>query len=280
MRCRFREEERRHHGQDHPGRLERLLDRDLHRLCRRHRTRRVHRPPVEVPRVREERPARRPDALHPEGQGRHQDLRQRAARRLGPRRQAVRSAQGLGHDRLHRQHGARQEGRRHAGRAAEHELEPEGRWQLRSDHQEADHRRQGQERHRRRLRQKERRRLRLPESWIRRHDRPDRVEPLRGEQRLQVPGQALGHQVLLRRPQARRNHRLARRSAGQGPVGFAGKHARPGAGRDVRRRQGGDGAAGLVDDFLLRQQREVRERLDSAAQGPERQARHDVQRPG
>ena len=116
--------ESRSHGQDRAVRLGRLLDEADHRLRVRNRAGRVHRPPAEVPGVRQAGPvggAGRPDQA---GQRRHDPVRRGPGRRLeGQRRQAVRPAEGLRHGRhlLQQGHGGR--GRRHAGAVGHHGME-------------------------------------------------------------------------------------------------------------------------------------------------------------
>ena len=66
-------------------------------------------------------------------QGRSQRLPARPGRPVGPRRQALWPAQGLGHDRHRLQQGHAGQGRRHRGRAQQRHLEPGGRRHLRPD---------------------------------------------------------------------------------------------------------------------------------------------------
>ena len=85
-------------------------------------------------------------------------------------------------------------------------------------------RRQGQERRPGRLQQEEDQGLR-PRHTVGRRVRPDRVEPLRRIERLQVQQWTLGHVVQLCRPEARRDPAVARRPRQQeGPRARVQRH--------------------------------------------------------
>ena len=229
-----------HQGQDHPARLGRLLDHADQRLRRRHRPRRLHQPPLEVPRVRREEAAALPRRRS--GQGRHQagELHQGTRRALGgPGRQALRTAQGLGHrgPLLQQGHdGLRRPDRRADGQPG---LEPAGRRQLREGNRAPDRGQERRARRRGRFRQEQRGRLRPRPRRQRLRAGPDRVELPQRHHRLERHGQEpLGHQVQLRRPQVPGDHRLVGRTDREGLHAQARNHRRRQPGGQLRRRQG------------------------------------------
>ena len=130
-------------GQHHPVRLGRLLGQDQQRFHLRHRPGRVHRPPVQVPGVREQ-------AIHPQpvrcAQGRRRGQGHLPARPAEPvdrpGRRHLRPAEGLRHGRpvLQRGHGHR--GRLHRRGPADPDLEPHRRRHVREVHRAHDHRQQ------------------------------------------------------------------------------------------------------------------------------------------
>ena len=225
MRRRLRAQPPRHHNQDPAGRLGRLLDRPVHRLHLGRGARRLHQPPGPAPRVRGQRVAGGLGALHPPRRAGPVGLSRAAAVGVGPRRPAVRPAQGLGHGEPNGQPGPRRQGRGEPGRTAHHALEPARRRQLRAGDTPPDAGHPGPQRPASPIRPPQRRRLRLPGVVVRRHGRPGGVEPLRLEQRVPLPGPALGAALPLQRPAPGRDAGLAGQPAGQGPVGAVARSA-------------------------------------------------------
>ncbi len=280
LRRRVSQAESQYHREDRAAWLGRLLERHPDRHGRRHRARRLHQPPGQVPRVRQQEPAGRHPAAGREGQGRHQPVHSGPGRPVGARRQALRPAEGLGYGRDRLQYRHAEEGRRRPGVAEGSDLECAGRRHLRRADRQADARLQRQERPRPGLRQDQGCPVRLRPAGRGRLLRPDAVEHVRRQQRLQVYRRPLDQQILLRRPQAGRDNPVVRRP---GP----GQGLRPAAGRlhHQRRRHvlpGGQGRADhrwLVDDRRLREELQVQARLCAAAEGAGG-PQVDVQRPG
>ena len=117
-----------------------------------------------------------------------------ADRPVGPRRQALRPAQGLGHHRHRVQPDCARRRRRDGGRTEQHHLEPGERRHLWRADRQAERRRERQQRPQPRLRPDQGQAVRPDHQRRRRRLRPDRVELADQHDRLAANRRAVCHQ--------------------------------------------------------------------------------------